>query len=184
MAKLHYVTPMSLDGYIGDGDYEWSGPIGDAKKVITDIIRPMNTYLYGRRNFETMSVWETPEVMGNLGADDHEFARVWQAAEKIVFSRTLKSVSTKNTRLERDFNPAMIRDLKVRSSNDLCIGGPNLVTQAMLAGLVDEYHFFVVPVTIGGGIPIMPRGHSIKLNLEEERRFADGWMYLRYRTRS
>lgn len=172
---------MSLDGYLGDGKYDWSVPSDASTAFITDVIRPMGTYLYGRRLYETMSVWETPEIMGDLEPVDQEFARVWQAADKIVYSKSLDSVSTKKTRLERNFDPEAIREFKASSPSDIHIGGANLAAQAICKGLVDEIHLFVVPVTIGGGISVLPKNYSIKLDLLEERRIADGWIYLRYR---
>lgn len=182
MPKLIYASPMSLDGYLGDGKYDWSTPSDASTAFITDVIRPMGTYLYGRKLYETMSVWENPEFLSTLTTSaDQEFARVWQAADKIVYSKSLASVSTKNTRLERDFDPEAIRKLKASSASDICVGGANLAAQAIRAGLVDECHLFVVPVTIGGGISVLPRDYSIQLDLLEERRFADGWVYLRYR---
>jgi dihydrofolate reductase len=185
MAKLIYFIPASLDGYIGDETigYDWSVPDEEVFTFITDHLRPIGTFLYGRRMYETMAVWETPDVMPGLTPVMREFARTWQAAEKFVFSRSLATVSTGNTRLEREFDRQTIRDLKARSSQDLTVGGPNLAAHAIQAGLVDEYHLLVVPMTLGGGIRILPTGVSVKLELLGERRFASGWVYLRYRTR-
>jgi len=184
MAKLHYVSPMSLDGYIGDGHYDWSPPGEGSTAFITEIVRPFGTYLYGRRNYETMSVWDSPEFISNLGPDKQEFARVWQSAEKIVYSKSLQSVKTQKTRLASNFEAQKIREMKRQLPNDLCIGGPNIAAQAIRDGLVDEIHLFVVPATLGGDsrvIPVLPRDKSIILELLEERRFSKDWMYLRYR---
>jgi dihydrofolate reductase len=183
MAKLIYASVMSVDGYIGDGHYDWSVPTEGSTTFITEIMRPFSTYLYGRRNYETMSFWETPQVQG-MGADDQEFGRVWLMAEKIVYSRSLSSVSTHKTRLERNFDEQKIRDLKANSSGDICIGGPALAAQALRLGLVDEIHLFVAPATISGAfpvIPVFPKDCPLKLELLDERRFSKGWVYLRYK---
>lgn len=183
MAKLNYVSIMSLDGYIGDGHYNWSLPTEGYTAFITEIMRPIGTYLYGRKNFETMSYWENPDL-GNMAADKKDFMHVWQSAEKIVYSKTLKSVTTRKTRLENEFEVEKVREMKKRSANDLCIGGPTLATLALRHKLVDEIHLFVVPTTIGNGIPIisvLPKDLVLRLELLEERRFSEGWLYLRYR---
>lgn len=182
MTKLIYASVMSLDGYIGDGHYDWSIPTEGSTAFITEIMRPFKTYLYGRKNYETMSFWESPDVH-QMGEDDKEFGRVWQSADKIVYSRTLSSVTTKKTRIEKDFNEQKIREMKVHLPDDICIGGPTLASQAIRAGLVDEIHLFVAPTTISGSfpvIPVFPKDYSIKLDFLEERRFSKGWIYLRY----
>ncbi len=183
MAKLYYVSVMSLDGYIGDGHYDWSLPVEGSTAFITEIIRPFGTYLYGRKNFETMSFWETPDL-SNMGQEHHDFTRVWQSAEKIVYSKTLKSVATQRTRLESQFDVEKIREMKSKSAKDLCIGGPTLAGQALRNDLVDEIHLFVVPTTIGSSIPVisvLPKDAVLRLELMEERRFSGSWVYLRYR---
>lgn len=183
MAKLHYVSVMSLDGYIGDGHYDWSIPAEGSTAFITEIMRPIGTYLYGRKNFETMSFWENPDI-ANLGAEHQDFTRVWQSAEKIVYSKSLKSVTTRKTCIESLFEAEKIREMKTRAVKDLCIGGPTLATQAIHHGLVDEIHLFVVPTTIGNGIPVipvLPKDAVLRLELIEERRFSEGWVYLHYR---
>ena len=183
MAKLHYVSVMSLDGYIGDGHYDWSIPAEGVVAFITEVMRPIGTYLYGRKNFETMSFWETPDL-ANIGAEHQDFTRVWQSAEKIVYSKSLKSVTTRKTRLEKDFDVQKIREMKTRSDKDLCIGGPTLAALAIRNNLVDEIHLFVVPTTIGNAIPVipvLPKDIVLRLELLEERRFSEGWVYLRYR---
>ena len=183
MAKLHYVSVMSLDGYIGDGHYEWSIPAEGSTAFITEVIRPIGTYLYGRKNFETMSFWETPDL-GSMGAEHQDFMRVWQSAEKIVYSNSLKLVTTRKTRLEKDFDVQKIREMKTRSDKDLCIGGPTLAALAIRNNLVEEIHLFVVPTTIGNAIPVipvLPKDIVLRLELIEERRFSEGWVYLRYR---
>lgn len=183
MGKLHYVSVMSLDGYIGDDRYDWSLPAEGSTAFITDVIRPFGIYLYGRKNYETMSFWETTDVE-KMEEHDREFARVWQSARKVVYSKTLDSVKTKNTRLENDFEAQKVRDLKEKSSTDLCIGGPTIAGLAIRHNLVDEIHLFVVPTTIGNEIPVipvLPRDTPIRLDLLEERRFSKSWAYLHYR---
>ena len=182
MAKLHYVSMMSLDGYIGDGHYNWAPPAEGYTSVITEVMRPIGTYLYGRKNYETMSFWETPDL-ASMAADKQDFGQVWQAAEKIVFSKTLKTVSGRKTRLENNFDVQKIREMKSASDKDLCIGGANIAGQALRNKLVDEIHLFVVPTTIGDSIPVipvLPRDLALNLKLLEERRFSEDWLYLRY----
>lgn len=186
MSKLVYASVMSLDGYIGDGHYDWSIPTEGSTAFITEIMRPFKIYLYGRRNFETMSFWETADVQ-KMGEDDQEFARVWQSADKIVFSKTLDSITTRKTRIERKFDQQKIRELKAELEDDLCIGGPTLAAQAIRSGLVDEVHLFVAPTTIKGSfpvIPVFPENYPVNLELLEERRFSKGWVYLRYRLKA
>jgi len=137
-------------------------------------------YLYGRKMYETMAIWETPDVIPGATSAMLNFARIWRAADKIVYSKSLKSVSTTKTRLAREFDPEVVRDLKARSPQDVSVSGPTLAAQAIRAGLVDEYHLFVVPKMIGGGNRILPSDVRVTLNLVDERRFADGMVYLRY----
>ncbi len=182
MRKLIYVSPMSLDGYLGDMKYDWSIPSEASTAFITEVIRPIGTYLYGRRNYETMGVWDSPEFVSTLtGSTNLEFARVWQAADKVIYSKTLGAVSTKKTRLERNFDPEAIRKMKASSPNDLCVGGANLAAQAIRAGLVDEIHLLVVPATLGGGISVLPRDYPLHLELLQKQKVGDGWVSLRYR---
>jgi dihydrofolate reductase len=185
MAKLIYATPTSLDGYIADdGNFEWSVPDDEVFAFISDVLRPIGTYLYGRRTYETMTVWETPNVIPGLKPFMLDFARIWQGAGKIVYSKSLETVSTSKTRLERVFDPQVVRDLKTQLHNDVSVGGPTLAAHAIRAGLVDEYHLFVVPVIRGGGKRVLPGEVSIKLDLLQERRFANGWVCLHYRTQA
>lgn len=184
MGQLLYVTPASLDGFIGRDNYDWSEPGEDFLALINDLMRPIGIYLYGRKTYQTMAVWQTPEVLGNLKPESLEFARVWQAAEKIVYSKSLKTVSTPKTRLEGNFDPSSIRDLKARSPAPLSIGGPELAAQAIRGGVVDEIHLFVVPIILGGGVPILPKDVVVRLDLLEERRLQNGWLYLSYRPRT
>jgi dihydrofolate reductase len=184
MAQLIYATPTSLDGYIAHENYEWSAPGDEGLAFITDVMRPIGMYLYGRKMYETMAVWETPDVIPGLTPAMQDYARVWQAADKIIYSESLDTASTGKTRLEREFDPQAVRDLKAQLPRNVSVGGPNLAAQAIRAGLVDEYHFFVVPILIGDGIPVLPSNVYTKLDLLDERRFGNGWVYLRYRTRA
>ena len=183
MAKLLYLTPSSLDGYIADetGDLDWLAPDEEGFAFITDLLRPIGTYLYGRKMYQTMAVWETPNVIPDVTPDMLEFAKVWQSAAKIVYSKSLDTVSTAKTRLEREFDPQAIRDLKAQSPHDLSVGGPNIAAQAIRAGLVDEYHLFITPIMIGRGKRVLPTDVWIKLELLDERHFPNGMVSLRYR---
>jgi dihydrofolate reductase len=186
MAKLIYVSPTSLDGFLADesGNPNWWAPDEEGFAFITDVIRPIGTYLYGRKMYETMAVWETPDVIPGLKPAMMDFARIWQAADKVVYSKSLKTVSTPKTRLEREFDPQAIRELKAQLPDDVSVGGPMLAAHAIRAGLVDEYHLFVVPMMIGGGNRILPSKVWVNLDLVDERRFPNGMVYLRYRTRA
>lgn len=181
MAKLIYFTLTSLDGYIADdGNFNWSTPSDEALTFITDLHRPIGTYLYGRKEYETMAVWETPEVIPGLTPALQDFARVWQAANKIVYSKSRETVSTSNTRLEHNFDPPAIRDWKAQSPRDLSVAGPTLAAHAIRAGLVDEYHLLIVPALLGRGLRVLPADVRLTLNLLDQHRLANGWVYLRY----
>jgi len=185
MARLIYFMPMSLDGFIAEetDNKDWATPDEEVLAFISDLHRPIGTYLYGRKNYETMTVWETPEVMAGLTPAMVDFGRTWQAAEKIVYSKSLETVSTQKTRLEREFVPQAVRDLKAQLPEDISVAGPNLAAEAMRAGLVDEIHLLVVPFLLGGGKRVLPSNAGVKLDLLDERRVGNGWVYLRYRTR-
>jgi dihydrofolate reductase len=185
MAKLIYFMPMSLDGFIaGETDtLDWSSPSEEVAAFINEQHRPIGTDLYGRKEYETMMGWETPEVIPGLTPTNRNFGQIWQAADKIVYSKSLESVATPKTRLEREFDAQAVRDLKAQLPHDITIAGPNLAAQAIQVGLVDEYQLLVVPFHLGGGKRVLPSSVSIKLDLLDERRFANGWVYLRYRTR-
>jgi dihydrofolate reductase len=185
MSKLIYFMPMSLDGFIaGETDnMDWSAPDEEVYAIINDLHRPIGTYLYGRKNYETMTIWETPDVMPDQTSAMMDFGRIWQAADKIVYSKSLETVSTPKTRLEREFEPQAVRDLKAQSPRDISVAGPNLAAQAIRAGLVDEYQLLVVPFLLGGGKRVLPSNVGVKLDLLDERRVGNGWVYLRYRTR-
>ncbi|MEO8392598.1 MAG: dihydrofolate reductase family protein [Chloroflexota bacterium] len=184
MSKLIYFTPTSLDGFIaGETDrIDWSAPDEQVSALINDRHRPIGTYLYGRKEYETMAVWETPEVIPGLSPAMMDFARIWQEANKIVYSKSLETVSTAKTRLQREFEPQAVRDLKAQLPHDISVAGPNLAAQMIRAGLVDEYELLVVPFILGGGKQVLPSNVSVKLELLDERRFGNGWVYLRYRT--
>jgi len=185
MAQLIYFMPMSLDGYIAaDGNFDWSTPSEDAFAFITDLHRPIGTYLYGRKEYETMEVWETPEVIPGFTPAMLDFARIWQAADKIVYSKSRETVSTPKTHLEREFQPQAVREWKAQSPLDMSVAGPTLAAHAIRAGLVDEYHLLVAPTMLGGGIKVLPGNVGIELDLLDERRFANGMIYLRYKMRS
>jgi dihydrofolate reductase len=183
MAKLIYATNMSLDGYTEDarGAFDWAPPDDDVFVCITELMASVGTYLYGRRMYETMAVWETDQTLANRSDLTATYARVWQAAEKVVFSSTLAAPFTANTRLKRDFEPSAIRELLGAVSDDLLIGGPNLAAQALAAGLVDEVALFVWPVALGGRAAALPSNKRIDLNLITETKFSSGVVLLRYR---
>jgi dihydrofolate reductase len=180
MSKLIYITNTSLDGYIEDatGAFDWGNP-EQVHGFITELLRPVRTHLYGRRLYETMIYWDGP--VESYPPEHREFARVWQKAEKIVFSRTLTSVTTHNTRLEHDFDPNAIRKFKRDSEHDIFIGGAELAGVALDADLVDECHLFLHPVIVGGGKPAFRAGLRRKLELLETRRFDTGAVHVRYR---
>lgn len=184
MAKLIYSFLVSMDGYVADedGKFDWAAPDEEVHAFINDLQRPVGTYLYGRRLYETMICWETDPALAAQSAVMRDFADQWQAAEKIVYSTTLQQVSTGKTRIERTFNPEALRQLKATAGHDLTVGGPGLATHAVRAGLVDEYQLFLTPIVAGGGTRFFPNGVRGELDLLEERRFGSGMVYLRYRT--
>src|SRR5512147_756093 len=186
MAKLIYFMPTSLDGFIaGETDnLNWSVPSEEVSAFINDRHRPIGTYLYGRKEYETMMVWETPDVIPGLTPAMMDFGRIWQAASKIVYSKSLETVSTPKTRLEREFVPQVVRDLKAQLPHDISVAGPNLAAQAIRAGLVDEYQLLIVPMMLGNGKRVLPSNIGVKLDLLDERRIGNGWVYLRYHTRA
>ncbi|MGH3371311.1 MAG: dihydrofolate reductase family protein [Nocardioidaceae bacterium] len=182
----------SLDGYIEDegGGFDWAMPDPEVHAYVNDLARPAGTYLYGRRMYETMAVWQTVGVEpsaspeeADVPAVELDFADVWRAADKIVYSRTLHAVSTPRTRLEGEFDPDAVRHLKDTTDLDLAVSGPGLAQHAFAARLVDELHLFVFPVVVGGGKAGLPHGMHIDLDLLDERRFRDGTAYMRYERR-
>ena len=183
MGKLIYVSNASLDGWTEDehGAFDWAPPDDEVFSFITDVMRSAGTYLYGRRMYETMAVWETDPTLAEHSELRSDFAAAWQAADKIVYSTTLATVPTTRTRLERTFDPDTIRDLKAAGARDLLVGGPHLAAQAFGAGLVDECHRLLWPAILGGRNPALPTGTRVDLTLVDERRFANGVVSLRYR---
>ncbi len=181
MSKLIYIMNTSLDGYVEDesGAFDWVNP-EQVHEFITELVRPMQTYLYGRKLYETMTYWDAPAIE-DYPPEHRDFARVWQKAEKVVFSRTLTGATTRNTRIERDFDVEAIRKLKRESKHDIDIGGTELARVALEAGLVDECHLFLNPVIVGGGKPALPAGLRRNLELLETRRFSTGVVQLHYR---
>jgi dihydrofolate reductase len=186
MAKLIYSAITSLDGYIADedGNFDWAVPDEEVHAFINDLDRPLGTYLYGRRMYETMVGWETDHTLAEQSPVMRDFAQIWQAAEKIVYSRTLEAVSTARTRIERDFEPDAVRLMKASAQRDLIVGGADLAAHAFRARLVDECHLFVVPIVVGGGKRSLPDDVRVELELLDERRFGGGVVYLHYRTRT
>ena len=186
MAKLIYIANVSLDGYIEDthGRFEWTKPSDEVFTFITDLVRPVGTYLYGRRLYETMAVWEIDPTLAAQSDLMADFANVWQAADKIVYSTTLHAVSTANTQLKHHFDPGSVRDMKGSATSDLTIGGPTLAAHGFNGGLVDECHLFIHPVHVGNGKPAFPSDTCVPLELLEEHRFDNGVAYVRYRTPS
>ena len=187
MAQLIYYAISSLDGYIEDanGTFDWAAPDEEVHAFVNDLVRPAGTYLLGRRMYETLVYWERLPDRDAEPPVVQDFARIWQEADKIVYSRTLRAPSSEKTRIEREFDPEAVRQLKSGADRDLTIGGPELAARAIEAGLVDEYHLFLVPVLVGGGKPSLPAGNvRVDLELLDERRFPNGTTYLRHRTRS
>jgi dihydrofolate reductase len=183
MADLIYTTNMSLDGFIEDerGAYDFGPLDDDLFATYTDLLRSVGVFLYGRRLYEAMAVWETDAALAAQSDLMADFATAWQAANKVVYSTTLVAVQTARTRLEPDFDPASVRDMKASATSDLTVGGANLAAQAFKAGLVDECRLFVWPVILGGGKPALPRRDRDDLELLDERRFSNGVVQLRYR---
>jgi dihydrofolate reductase len=186
MGKLIYSTTASADGYIEDagGSFDWTAPDDEVFRFVSDLLRPVGTYLFGRRLYETMLYWETALTMPDQPPLAREFADIWQAADKIVFSATLGSVSSARTRVERKFDPELIAQLKSATGHDMVVGGADLAGQAIKAGLVDELRLFLVPVIVGGGKRALPDGARSDLELLDTRRFAGGAVYLSYRPTS
>jgi dihydrofolate reductase len=183
MAKLIYLANVSLDGYVEDvhGRFGWTEPTDEVFTCITDLVRPVGTYLYGRRMYETMAPWEVDPTLAAQSDLRADFALVWQAADKIVFSTTLDAVSTTRTRLECRFDPDSIRRIKTAAASDLTVGGSTLAAHAFNAGLIDEYQLFVYPVLVGEGRPAFSSDARVQLDLLEEHRFGNGVVNLRYR---
>jgi dihydrofolate reductase len=180
---LIYSCIASLDGYTEDasGQFEWAAPDPEVHAFLNDSERPIGTYLYGRMMYQTMAVWETDPALAAGSAESADYATIWQAADKIIFSGTLAEVSTRRTRIERNFDATLVRRLKADARQDLSIGGPTLAGEAIRRGLVDEYHCFLVPELVGSGKPAIQEDARLSLELLDQRSFSNGTVYLRYR---
>jgi dihydrofolate reductase len=183
MANLLYSVIMSLDGYVEDehGSFDWAAPDEEVHAFANELERSVGTHLFGRRMYETMVYWETAHTIADQPQVVLDFAQLWQAADKVVYSTTLQTVHSARTRLERAFDPEAVRRLKAAAVRDISVGGPELAAQAIKAGLVDDYRLLVVPILVGSGKPALPRGVRLALDLMDERRFGEGVVYLHYR---
>jgi dihydrofolate reductase len=185
MARLRYFAAASLDGYVADehGGFDWAAPDQEVHAYVNDRMRDVGTYLYGRRMYETMLYWETAAISDATATVERDFAQIWRAAEKIVYSTALRRIGSARTHLEAGFDPEEVRRIKARADADLAVGGPHLAAHALRAGLVDELELLVVPVIVGGGTSWLPSGLRLDLDLVAERRFVHGTTALRYRVR-
>jgi len=183
MAKLIYSAIASLDGYVADkdGNFDWAEPDEEVHRFVNDLERPVGTYLYGRRMYETMVYWETANAQAGQRPVSRDYTEIWQSADKVVYSRTLEATSSVRTRIERDFDPEAVRQLKAAAGADLSVGGPGLAAEALKAGLVDECHLFLSPVVVGGGNRAFGDDVRLRLELADERRFGNGVVHLHYR---
>ncbi len=182
MARLRYFAICSVDGFVADatGRFDWAAPDTEVHEFVNDLERPVGTYLYGRRMYDVMAGWDIDDP--DRPAVAQKYAAIWQRADKLVFSSTLVEVWTERTRLVRRFDPAVVRQLKTNSMRDLSVGGPGLASAAFQAGLVDDVHLVICPVAVGGGLSALPRELRQPLDLVDQQRFANGMVYLRYRT--
>jgi dihydrofolate reductase len=183
MAKLIYSAITSLDGYVADkdGNFDWAAPSEEVHAFVNQLERSVGTYLYGRRMYETMVYWETAHTRPESSPVELDYAEIWQAADKIIYSRTMTDVSSARTRIEREFDPDSVRRLKESAGRDLSVGGAELAAQAIKDGVVEEYHLFVNPVVVGGGTSTLPDNVRLNLELLEEHRFSSGVVHLHYR---
>ena len=181
MGKLIYSAIASLDGYVADADgrFEWAAPDAEVHAFVNDLERPVGTHLLGRRMYEVLVAWETIDDPAPAMRD---FAQIWRAADKVVYSRTLAAPSSARTRIEREFDPEAVRRMKEETPGELSVGGPELAAHAIRAGLVDELCVFLSPVIVGGGTPALPDGVRWALELVDERRFGNGVVFVRYRS--
>jgi dihydrofolate reductase len=185
VANLIFSAITSLDGFIADTDgrFDWSEPDAEVHSFLNELVRPIGTHLCGRRTYEVMAAWDGPELASGQPAHIEEFAAIWQASDKIVYSTTLAAVSAPRTQIEREFDPESVRAMKSSAERDLSVGGPHLAAQAFKAGLVDECQLFLVPVAVGSGTRALPNDIRLDLELLDERRFGNGTVYLRYSVR-
>ena len=186
MARLIYSAIASLDGYVADedGNFDWAAPDEEVHAFVNGLERPVGTYLYGRRMYEVMLAWETMDRSDDQAPVMRDFAELWQAADKVVYSRTLEAPASSSTRIERSFDPEGVRQLKASAERDISVGGPELAAEAFRAGLVDDCHLYLTPVLVGGGTRALPAGVRINLELLDERRFGSGVVHLSYRVRT
>jgi dihydrofolate reductase len=181
MGRLIYLTPTSLDGFLGDGDYSWSAPYAEEiMSVLTAGLADVGTYLYGRRTYETMAVWETDPAVAEQSPEAARFAAMWQETDKVVFSSTLTQVHTRHTRLERQLDAQLVAEIKAASDADLTIGGPTLAAEALRLNLVDVVELLWCPVLLGGGVPVLSAGVRRDLSLRSERRLGNGVVQAAY----
>jgi dihydrofolate reductase len=183
MAKLIYAAISSLDGYVADaqGNFDWSMPSDEVHRFVNNLQRGIGTYLYGRRMYEVMRYWDTASTGSGEPSAEQEFAKIWQATDKIIYSGSLDEVSTARTRLERVFDQRSIQQMKAHATRDIAVSGPTLAGQALRQGLVDECQLFLSPIIVGGGTPALPDNIRLDLHLLDERRFGNGVVYLHYR---
>jgi dihydrofolate reductase len=186
LGKLIYSAITSLDGYVADesGNFDWAAPDEEVHTFANDLERRAGTHLYGRRMYEVMAFWETALSLPNQPHFIYDYAEIWQRAEKIVYSKTLSTVSSANTRIEREFDPLAVREMKGQAERDITVGGPHLAAQAIKAGLVDEYHVFLTPIAVGGGNQFLPNDVRLDLELMDENRFGSGVVHLHYRIKT
>jgi dihydrofolate reductase len=182
MAKLIYSVIASLDGYIADenGNFDWAAPDEEVHAFVNDLERPIGTYLYGRRMYDVMVAWETMDTGADQQPAMRDYAHIWRAADKIVYSSTLEKATSARTQIVRDFDPEAVRQMKAQAARDISIGGPDLAAQALKAGLVDEIHLILTPILVGGGTQALPDHVRLKLDLLDERRFSSGVVHLHY----
>jgi len=183
MARLIYSAITSLDGYVADekGNFDWAVPDEEVHRFVNDLERPIGTYLYGRRLYAVMAFWETAHTLLDQPSFILDYTKIWQAADKVVYSKTLAAVSTAKTRLERNFDPDAVRLMKAQAPSDISVGGPDLAAQAIKAGLVDDYHLFLMPILVGSGKRSLPDDVAVRLELMDEYRFKSGVVHLHYR---
>jgi dihydrofolate reductase len=183
MARLIYAAIASLDGYVADedGKFDWARPDEEVHRFVNELERPIGTYLYGRRMYEVMAYWETAETAADQPTAGQDYAEVWRATDKIVYSTTLETVSSARTRIERTFDTEAVEQIKANATSDISVGGPELAGHALRAGLVDELHLFLNPVIVGGGNRALPDDVRLDLELMDERRFSGGVVHLHYR---
>jgi dihydrofolate reductase len=186
MAQLIYTAITSLDGYVADaeGNFDWSAPDEEVHRFVNDLERPIGTHLYGRRMYEVMRYWETTPTGNDEPSAGQEYAKIWQTADKIVYSKSLDQVSSARTSIQREFDPEAIQQLKAAAARDISVSGPALAAQALRLGLVDECHLFLSPIVVGGGNPALPDNVRLVLELLDERRFGNGVVHLDYRVKA